>query len=208
MKTRSIHSPHVQFYLQQFQSMLPSLPTMGQSSLWLVRFSCTRVLLDTDVTVSWMWSSGDGPQETTSPPYQTNLTFQPLTSDSSGEYILSVTVQPSDNSPFILDPGNNSITTYNLVVQCKLGKIYVHNNVIHYVSTPFPSSHYHCGITSPLPWWWLWWGHDERCVFVSINQCSTSKVPPGRECLTNTIHFELATAPRNSWDSEACLSEP
>ena len=73
--------------------------------------------VDTDITVSGVWSSGDGPQETTSPPYPTNLTFQPLTTDSSGEYILTVTVRSSDNSPFIVE--NNSSATYNLVVQRK-----------------------------------------------------------------------------------------
>ena len=74
--------------------------------------------VDTEITASGVWSSGDGPQETTSPPYPTNLIFRPLTSDSSGDYILTVTVKPSDNSPFIV--GNNSSTTYSLVVQCKL----------------------------------------------------------------------------------------
>ena len=76
--------------------------------------------VDTDVTVLGVWSSGAAPQETTSPPYayRTNLTFQPLTSDSSREYTLNVTVRPSDNSPFIV--GNSDSTTYNLVVQRKL----------------------------------------------------------------------------------------
>ena len=74
--------------------------------------------VNTDITASGMWSSGgDGSQETTSPPYPTSLTFQPLASDSSGEYILTVTVRPSDNAPFIVE--SNGTTTYNLVVQCK-----------------------------------------------------------------------------------------
>ena len=75
--------------------------------------------VDTDILVSGVWSSSDGSQETKAPPYPTNLTFQPLTSDSSGEYTLTVSVRPLDNSPFIV--GNNGSTTYNLEVQCKLG---------------------------------------------------------------------------------------
>ena len=74
--------------------------------------------VNTDITVSGMWSTGNGPQETTSPPYPTSLSFQPLTSDSSGEYLLTVTIRPSDNSPFIV--GSSGSTTYNLVVQRKL----------------------------------------------------------------------------------------
>ena len=73
--------------------------------------------VDTDISVSGVWSNGDGSQETTSPPYPTNLTFRPLTSDSSGEYVLTVTVRPSENSLFIV--GSNGSTTYNLVVQRK-----------------------------------------------------------------------------------------
>ena len=76
--------------------------------------------VDTAVTVVGMWSSGDGSQETiaTSPPYPINLTFRPLTSSSSGEYVLTVTVRPSDNSQFIVE--SNGSTTYNLMVQRKL----------------------------------------------------------------------------------------
>ena len=73
--------------------------------------------VDTDITASGVWSSG-GLQETTFPPFPTSLTFQPLASDSSGEYILTVTVRPSDNSPFIVE--NNGSTAYNLMVQRKL----------------------------------------------------------------------------------------
>ena len=75
-------------------------------------------IVDTDITVLGVWSSGGSPLQTTSQPYQTNLTFQPLTSNSSGEYLLTVTVRHSDNSPFII--GSSGRATYNLVVQCKL----------------------------------------------------------------------------------------
>ena len=73
--------------------------------------------VDTDVTVSGVWSSGDGLQESTSPPYLTNLTFQPLATNSSKEYTLTASVQPSDNSSFIV--GNSGSYSYSLSVQRK-----------------------------------------------------------------------------------------
>ena len=109
--------------------------------------------MDTDITASGVWSSGDGPQETTIPPYPTNLTFHPLTSNTSGEYTLTVTVRPLDNSPFIV--WSNGSATYNLVVQRKLGIIislsfHVYICMIT-LSLALPFSHYFCGVTSPLP---------------------------------------------------------
>ena len=72
--------------------------------------------MDTDVTVSGTWSKDSGVfQETTSPPYQTSLTLQPLATNSSGVYILTIFVRPSDNSPYIV--GNNESISYNLVVR-------------------------------------------------------------------------------------------
>ena len=78
--------------------------------------------VDTDITASGMWSSDDEPQETTSPPYPTSLTFQPLATNSSGVYTLTVSVRPSDNSPYIV--GNNGSTIYNLVVRRKFCSYY------------------------------------------------------------------------------------
>ena len=72
------------------------------------------VYVDTPVTVLGVWSSGDDPQETTIPPYPTDLPFQPLATDSSGEYTLTFIVYPSDNSEFILS--RNGSVTYNVVV--------------------------------------------------------------------------------------------
>ena len=72
------------------------------------------VYVDTPVTVLGVWSTGDDPQETTTSPYPTDLPFQPLATDSSGEYRLTVTVRPSDNSEFILS--SNDSVTYDLVV--------------------------------------------------------------------------------------------
>ena len=80
--------------------------------------------VDTDVTVSGTWSNNGGVfQETTSPPYPTNLTFQPLATNSSDVYILTVSVRPSDNSPYIV--GNNGSTSYSLVVRRKLAIYYI-----------------------------------------------------------------------------------
>ena len=76
------------------------------------------VYVDTPVTVLGVWSTGDNPQETTIPPYATDLPFQPLATDSSGDYTLTVTVRPSDNSEFILS--RNGSVTYNVVVTREL----------------------------------------------------------------------------------------
>ena len=72
--------------------------------------------VDTNVMVSEMWSGvDDASQETTSPPYLTNLTFQPLASNSSGEYTITVSVRPSDNSQFIVENSNSA--SYTLTVR-------------------------------------------------------------------------------------------
>ena len=74
--------------------------------------------VDTDVTASGLWSNNGGVfQETMSPPYLTNLTFRPLATDSSDVYTLTVSVRPSDSSPYVV--GNNGSTEYSLVVQRK-----------------------------------------------------------------------------------------
>ena len=77
------------------------------------------VYVDSDVTVLGVWSSNSNPQETslqeaTESMYQTDLTFQPLTTNSTGEYTLIVTVRASDDSEFIL--GSIRSVTYNLMV--------------------------------------------------------------------------------------------
>ena len=70
--------------------------------------------IDTDVTVFVAWSPGSYSQVPVTPPYLTNLIFQPLATNSSRNLTLTVTIQPTDNSVFIM-PTNTSIT-YNLVV--------------------------------------------------------------------------------------------
>ena len=76
--------------------------------------------VDTNVTVARTWYNSNGKEvqlETTitSPPYLTNLTFQPLATNSSGVYTLVITVQPLDNSSFIVD--NLGAMSYNLTVR-------------------------------------------------------------------------------------------
>ena len=80
--------------------------------------------VNTDVTAVGIWSAADddgSPQVSTSPPFQINLEFRPLATDSSNEYILNVTFRPSDESPFIIE--NNGSIVYDLMVQCKQEKI-------------------------------------------------------------------------------------
>lgn len=86
----------------------------------VVRFD---TFVDTNITVVGVWSENDNKiieQATTSPPYQTDLNFHPLSSDSSSQYILNITVTPTDSSPFII--GNSANIAYNLIVQRKFIK--------------------------------------------------------------------------------------
>ena len=73
--------------------------------------------IDTNVTAVGTWSDSDNLQITTFPPYITSLEFRPLTSDSSREYILSMTIRPGNNSPFIV--ASSVQVAYRLTVQCK-----------------------------------------------------------------------------------------
>ena len=74
--------------------------------------------VDTNITVARTWYSSNGKEvqlETISPPYLTNLKFQPLATNSSGVYTLIITVQPLDNSSFIVD--SFGAMSYNLTVR-------------------------------------------------------------------------------------------
>ena len=77
--------------------------------------------VDTNVTAVGIWTDNDSPQVTTSPPYLTSLEFQPLTSDSSKEYTLNITLRPTDNSSFVTV--SNASIIYSLIVQRKF-KLY------------------------------------------------------------------------------------
>lgn len=74
--------------------------------------------VNTNVTVVSVWSGNDSPQVTSFPPYQNDLTFQPLGPYNSTDYILNVTVAPTDNSPFIAQ--SKGSIEYTLTVQRKL----------------------------------------------------------------------------------------
>ena len=101
--------------------------------------------VDTNITAEGVWSAaanGDGTslQISTSPPFQTDLEFQPLTTDSSDEYILNVTFRPSDDSPFISE--NSGSIIYNLMVQRKqenyfFNEFYFCKQHYHLVLLPF-----------------------------------------------------------------------
>ena len=73
--------------------------------------------VDTPVTISMIWSSSGGLLEATSQTDDYSLTFQPIATNSSGTFILTVTIQPSDNSEFIVGSSGNA--SYNLVVRGK-----------------------------------------------------------------------------------------
>ena len=90
------------------------------------------VYVDTPVTVLGVWWSGDNPQETTIQPYPTDLPFQPLATDSSGEYTLTVTVHPSDNLEYILS--RNGSVAYNLVVTREFLHIHHQSSIVSYTS--------------------------------------------------------------------------
>ena len=95
----------------------PSLPPYNGTNYALTGMVEVDENVDTAVTVTVVWSSNSGPQETISPPYLTSLTFAPLTPNSSREYTLSVTVRSSGSSAFI--QSNTGSSTYNLIVQRK-----------------------------------------------------------------------------------------
>ena len=71
--------------------------------------------VDTNVTTVAEWSNGDISQEGMSALFVTKLTFQPLTTNSSGKHTLIVTVKPSDDSDFIVM--NTASISYDLVVK-------------------------------------------------------------------------------------------
>lgn len=73
--------------------------------------------VNTGVEATWVWSLGGETlesQQTVTPPHQTVLRFQPLATDSSGMYSLSVTLRSLDNSSYIAE--NSGSTVYSLTV--------------------------------------------------------------------------------------------
>ena len=108
--------------------------------------------VDTAVTTSRIWSGSNGLPQTTS---QNNdsLIFQPITTNTSGVYTLTVTVRPSDDSGFIV--GSSGSASYNLVVNCKLVMqlfimVMEYLSALHLYSSSLPTSCYRCCISTWL----------------------------------------------------------
>ena len=80
-----------------------------------------RNIIDSDVIAIWVWSY-DGAilerLETRSQPYSASLVFEPLATNSSGEYSLAVTIQSSDRSDYIV--ANSGSIVFSLMVLRKL----------------------------------------------------------------------------------------
>ena len=109
--------------------------------------------VDTPVTISTIWSSSSsGLLEATSQTDDYSLTFQPIATNSSGTFTLTVTIQPSDNSEFIVGSSGNA--SYILVVRgksrmikVKIMESYLAVYSAFYSSSLTTSKYYHC-ITS------------------------------------------------------------
>lgn len=74
-------------------------------------------IVDTAIIATWEWSRGGQSLrilETVSPYYQSVLTFQPLATNSSGEYRLSVTLRSENNTVYIIQ--NRASITYSMSV--------------------------------------------------------------------------------------------
>ena len=78
-------------------------------------------MVNTDITVTWVWSLGGNmleTQTTSSRPHRITITFNPLATNSSGQYNLNLTVIPSENSEYIIGNRDGS-TVYDLMVERK-----------------------------------------------------------------------------------------
>lgn len=73
-------------------------------------------IVDIDIATTWQWSLGEMTllEETLSSRLQSVLSFQPLATNSSGEYRLTVTLAPLTNSSFIVKSSGSH--RYNLSV--------------------------------------------------------------------------------------------
>ena len=95
----------------------PATPYNGTNFTLTGMMVLNHQSVDTTIATSGIWSSSGGLPETTSQ-NNYNLTFQPIATNNSGEYTLTVTIRPSDGSVFIV--GNSGSASYNVVVRCKL----------------------------------------------------------------------------------------
>ena len=91
-------------------------------------FSLTAVIhldltaINTDITIKWVWSYHGrvlANKLTTSPsPHQTTVELSPLMSNSSGQYLLNLTVIPVDSYEYVVG-NNDSGAFYELNVERK-----------------------------------------------------------------------------------------
>ena len=77
-------------------------------------------IVSTNITITWVWTRGEKTLEThnTTRCYQSTITFQPLTTYSSGLYNLQVTLRSTTNSEYIVESHDSAF--YRLTVQRKL----------------------------------------------------------------------------------------
>lgn len=87
-------------------------------------------VLDTDIATIWKWSLGETTLKihNTTLCCQNNITFEPLTTYSSGHYNLQVTVQSLSNSLYHTE--SCSSTIYHLTVQRKLYNYNHHKQIV------------------------------------------------------------------------------
>ena len=74
--------------------------------------------VDIDIVVTWEWSLRGQTlrsTETISAPHVSVLSFEPLATNSSGDYSLSVTVRPLNGSDFITDSSVVAIHSLNVL---------------------------------------------------------------------------------------------
>ena len=94
-------------------SVLPHPTAYNGTNLTIIGRIQQNLNVDTDVTISGMWSGGTSYIVTT---VQIMLSLLPVATNSSGEY----TVTSSDNSPHIIEYSGQD--SYNMAVACKLLK--------------------------------------------------------------------------------------
>ena len=74
-------------------------------------------IVDTDVTVMWVWSINGQVsvrQSTSAAPHRITIPFNPLATDNSGLYHLNLNIVPGN--PQYIEGNNDSSTTYGLTV--------------------------------------------------------------------------------------------
>lgn len=102
------------------------------------------------------------PQMSSTPPYRTSLEFQPLATNSSGEYVLNVMFTPTESSPLIA----SSSVVYNLKVQRKHVKVLHAHNLFSFLVILQPCRPF----LPPSQWCHLRTVIVERLELLSVNK--------------------------------------